>query len=343
MTEQLSSLPKVELHVHLEGSISAATATELSRRHGEDPDSVLPLVEGRYPERFTTFQEFVELYLAVTRQVRTPDDLATVAAEFARQQAAQNVRYTEATFTAATLDDFGLDTAAMWEALRDGLAGQETDVRLIVDAVRNVGPRSGHRTVALVEEGLEIGAPIVGLGLAGDENSAPVRDFTMLREAADRLGLGLTVHAGETGPASNIREALDDIGADRIGHGVAAVNDPQLLHRLVAEQVVLEVCPSSNVVLQVVPDLDDHPFPQLWRRGANVTINSDDPPFFATTLTDELAHAARLAALDDADLAELQRRAARGAFCEDELRSTLFAQIDAWERKRGRECATRLT
>jgi len=332
VTPELSSLPKVELHVHLEGSISAETATELSQRHGEDPQSVLPLVEGRYPARFATFQEFVDLYLAVTRQVRTPDDLATVAAAFAQQQAAQNVLYTEATFTAATLDDFGMDTGAMWAALRDGLSGHGTDVRLLVDAVRNMGPRSGHRTIALVETGLEAGAPIVGLGLAGDENSVPVREFTMLREAADRLELGLAVHAGETGPASNIREALDQIGADRIGHGVAAVHDPELLERLVVEQVVLEVCPSSNVVLQVVADLDAHPFPELWRRGANVTINSDDPPFFATTLTEELAHAVRLADLGIRDLAELQRRAARGAFCEDEVRRTLLARIDAWER-----------
>jgi aminodeoxyfutalosine deaminase len=133
------------------------------------------------------------------------------------------------------------------------------------------------------------------------------------------------VHAGETGTPDNVRAALDDLGADRIGHGIAAVRDPDLVARLVREQVPLEVCPSSNVTLSIVEDLDAHPIRELWEAGVEVTVNSDDPPFFATTLTDELAHARRLLALDRRGLAELQRRAARAAFAPEHRRADLVA------------------
>lgn len=327
----LDTLPKVELHVHLEGTVRADTAILLARRHGLEPEAVLPLVDGGYPARFTSFEQFVSTFVAVSATIRTPDDLATVAADFARHQAEQNIAYTEATFTAATLVRQGWEPAAMWAALRDGLAAARpyAEVVLIIDAVRDAGVEHAEQTIRLVEEA---DAPIVGLGLSGIENSVHERDFARLRTAADRLGLGLAIHAGETGDAANVRAALDELGADRIGHGIAAVHDAELLDRLVREATPLEVCPSSNVVLELVAGLDAHPFGELWRAGANVTVNSDDPPFFATTLTDELGHAARLADLTRSDLAELQRRAARAAFTSPQRRDELLAAIDGWER-----------
>ncbi|MDQ4131085.1 MAG: adenosine deaminase [Actinomycetota bacterium] len=327
--ESLRPLPKVELHVHLEGSVSAHTAMSLARRHGFDPEAELPLVDGRYPLVFTDFPQFVRLYLAVSRQIRTPDDLASIAAEFARRQADEGVRYTEVTFTALTHVRNGMEPRAMWQALRAGLAegGPDCEIRLIVDALRNRGPEDAERTVALVADA---DAPIVGLGLTGREDPANETDFRVLRRAADRLGLGLTVHAGEAGPPASVRAALDELAADRIGHGISAVRDTELLVRLASERVPLEVCPSSNVRLGLVPTLEEHPFAELWRTGVNVTVNSDDPAFFATSLADELAHVARLADLDRSDLAELQRRAARAAFAPADLRRRLLAAIDRW-------------
>lgn len=330
----LASLPKVELHVHLEGSIAAPTAVELARRHGEDPEEVLHVVRGAdgglgYPAPFRDFMHFVETFLATTRQIRDPDDLAKVAADFARGQAAQGVRWTEATFTALTLVDNGMEPAAMWQALRDGFAEvPDTRIGLIVDSVRELGVDASRRTVQLVEEA---DAPIIGLGLTGIEGSVHEREFGHLREAADRLGLGLAVHAGESGTADNVRAAIDDLGAMRIGHGIAAADDPELVARLAREKIVLEVCPTSNVTLSIVPDLDAHPLPALWSAGVQVTINSDDPPFFATSLTEELGHATRLLGLTRRDVAELQRRAARAAFAPDEAKSDLLRQIDAWD------------
>lgn len=331
MSDVLLDLPKVELHVHLEGTITAGTARELARRHGEDPTTVFGLDGDRYPARFRDFDHFVHLYIAVSDRLREPEDLHTVAASFARRQAEQNVRYTETTFTALRHVRNGMEPTAMWEAVAEGLraGGPDCDIRLIVDSVRDEHVGHAEDTVALVEGAR--GAPIVGLGLAGTEGSVPERDFAVLREGADRLGLGLAVHAGESGGPDNIRAALDDLGADRIGHGVAAVRDPDLVERLAREQVPLEVCPTSNVVTGVVASLEQHPFPALWQAGVNVTVNSDDPPYFDTTLTDELRHAARLADLTTGDLAELQRRAARAAFAPDGVRQRLIDAIDAWE------------
>lgn len=325
----LRSLPKVELHVHLEGTVSADTARQLAERHGEDPRSVLVLEGDGYAPRFRDFTHFVETFVATARQVRRPEDLRTVAAAFARTQAEQGVLYTEATFTAVSLVDNGWEPEAMWEAIRAGFAEEPgVTVGLIVDAVRDAGVGHAERTVELVEAA---DAPIVGLGLAGIEGSLPERDFTVLREAADRLGLGLAVHAGENGTPDNIRAALDDLGADRIGHGVAVMQDRALMGRLARDGVPLEVCPSSNVRLGIFDTLEQHPFPAMWEAGLNVVIGSDDPPFFSTTITDELDHAARLAGLRRHDLADLQRRAARAAFTTPAQRQQLLDAIDAWD------------
>jgi aminodeoxyfutalosine deaminase len=325
--DALAALPKIELHVHLEGSIRADTAIELARRHGEDPSEVLVLGDDGYPAPFRDFDHFVATFVATSRQVRRPEDLRTVAADFARNQLRQGVLYTEATFTAHTLVAHGWEPTAMWQAVREGFAEvADTDVRLIVDVPRDAGVAAAERTIELVESA---DAPIVGLGLTGIEGAVPERDFAMLRDAADRLGLGLAVHAGETGSPDNIRAALDDLGADRIGHGIAAVRDDALLARLAADGVPVEVCPSSNVSLGLVDDLDAHPLPKMAAADLELTINSDDPPFFSTTLTEELGHAARLLELDLDGLRDLQHRAARAAFVDDETRSRLLAAIDA--------------
>lgn len=333
----LQALPKVELHVHLEGTVAASTAAELARGRGEDPFEVLEIEDDdaggvRYPAPFADFDHFVRTFVSTSGQLRTPDDLAHVTAAFVAGQAEQRVVWTEATFTATTLVWQGWDADAMWAAVRDGLQGEggQAPVGLIVDTPRNLGPEMGRRAVRLVERGLELELPIVGLGLTGPETSAPVEDFAFLREEADRLGLGLAIHAGETGGPDQVAGALD-VGADRIGHGIAAAQDDALLSRLARAGTVCEVCPSSNVTLGVVADHASHPLPEMAAAGVAVTISSDDPPFFATRLTDELRHAERLLGLDRAGHADLQRRAARAAFLPTSRRHELVSAIDAWE------------
>ncbi|MEO5704187.1 MAG: adenosine deaminase [Candidatus Limnocylindrales bacterium] len=323
------SIPKVELHIHLNGSITEATASTLARRHGADPDQALQLVSGRYPGHYSNFGGFLDAYMLANNFVRTPEDLEFVAAEFARGQAAQHVAYSEAIFTAMIFVRNGMDPTAMWAAVSRGLeaGGPETRVGLVVDAIRDFGTVEAEATIRLVEEAE---APIVGLCLTGVGDVEPIANMRVLREAADRLGLGFQVHAGEMAPPESITEALDILGADRIGHGVQAIHDPALLDRLVREQVPLDVCPSSNVRIGLFPTLETHPVAEFWRRGVNMTISSDDPPFFHTTLTDELRHVVRLAGLTRSDLADLQRRAIRVSFASKTIKADVLARIDAW-------------
>jgi adenosine deaminase len=326
----LITVPKVELHVHLNGSISEATATHLARAHGADPDTVLPFSDGRYSGRYRDFQDFLDAYLAVNQFVQTPADVEHVTAEFVREQARQNIVYSEAIFTPMIYVRNGMEPSAMWAALRRGLsaAGSATRVGLVVDTIRDLGKREADATLRLVEAA---DAPIVGLGLTGIEDTVPIEDFREYREGARHLGLGFEVHAGEMGPPASIRATLDILDPERIGHGVAAIHDDDLLRRLVRDQVVLDVCPTSNVAIGLFPSLEAHPVAAFWRAGVNLTVSSDDPPIFRTTLTNELRHVVRAAALTRPDLAELQRRAARHSFASPELKTGLLAEIDAWE------------
>lgn len=325
----ITTVPKVELHVHLNGSITEATASELARRHGAEPSTALNLVDGRYPGTYPNFGGFLDAYLLANGFVRTPEDLEFVAAAFAREQASQNIVYSEAIFTAMIYIRNGMQPAAMWAALRRGLAagGPRTRIELVVDAIRDLGRAEADATIQLVEEA---DAPIVGLCLTGVDSSEPIEVFQVMREASTRLGLGFEVHAGEMGPPASIVEAIDILGADRIGHGVAAIHELDLLARLVREQVPLDVCPSSNVAIGLFPTLEAHPVAAYWRAGANMTISSDDPPFFGTSLTDELRHTVRLAQLTRADLAELQRRAVRNSFASQATKAAVLSEVESW-------------
>jgi aminodeoxyfutalosine deaminase len=325
----ITTLPKVELHVHLEGTITAARAATLAEAHGVDPRTELALVSDAYPDRFRDFDHFLEVFLRTVRQVRTPDDLAAVAADFVREQSSQAVLWTEATFTPATLVANGVEPGPMWQALRDGFAAApDVRVGLIVDTLRDDGPAGVERLIGLVEEA---DAPIVALGLTGREHAADERGLTRLRSAADALELGLVVHAGETGGPDRVRAAIEVLGADRIAHGIAACQDAELVSSLARGRVALDVCPSSNVALGLVADLDHHPFARLWSAGVPVTVGSDDPPFFGTRLTDELEHVTRLAGLTRREVAALQRTAIRASFAPASIRDIALARIDAWD------------
>lgn len=322
----LERLPKVELHVHLEGSIDASTAVALATMNGRDPRDALVLDNGTYPRRYRDFGHFVDVFLATSRQLTSPEALRTVAEAFATSQRQQQVRWTEATFTVMTLVRQGLAPDEIWAAISEGFAAVEgVAIGLIVDTVRELGVEEAQRTVELVAAA---DAPIVGLGLTGIEGSIAEGELRLLREAADDLNLGLAVHAGETGTARQVWAALDDLGADRIGHGIAAAADEPLMARLSADGTVVEVCPSSNVSLGLVPRLDDHPLSRLAAHQVAVTINSDDPPFFSTTLTQELGHASRIVGWEPHEIIALQQRAAAASFAPDAVVAAVSAELD---------------
>jgi len=320
----LLRLPKAELHVHLEGSMRPAVLLELARRNGVELPADDEEGLARW-FRFRDFDHFVQVYLTCSRALRTPEDFQLLAADFLAGQARQNVLYTEAHFTIGTHLMNGANggevLAALEEAIRAGEARHGVRLRLIPDVVRNV-PAMAGATLEWALAGRDRGV-VVALGLSGFEARCGNEPFRETFAEAARVGLHRVAHAGEhAGPAS-IRSVLEVCGAERIGHGVRAVEDPALLSELAGRGIPLEVCPSSNVCLGVVPDLAHHPFDALRRAGCRVTVNSDDGPFFGTTLTDEYLRLARTFGYGPDELAELARAAWSAAFLADAARTDL--------------------
>lgn len=284
-------MPKIELHVHLEGSIQPETLLQLAERNKvELPATNVEALRRWYT--FTDFAHFIEIYLAISACICTPEDIELIAREFLRGQAAQNIQHSEVTFTPYT--HFSLnrqipfeDQLAALSRARDWAAAEfGISVNWVLDISRNVRPIEHGLTVAdWVINGRDHG--VVALGLGGPENGHPPELFA---EAFDRVlgaGMASVPHAGEVAGAESVWGALRTLKAQRIGHGVRCLEDAVLVAELRERQIPLEVCPTSNVCLGVAKSIADHPLPQLLAEGLYVTINSDDPPMFNSTLTDE--------------------------------------------------------
>jgi adenosine deaminase len=337
----IRAMPKVELHVHLEGSIRPETLLELARRDG----TALPYdtVEGlREWYRFVDFPHFVDIYVAITECLRTADDIELIAREFLQGQAEQNIVHSEVTYTAYTVfERCGIPFAEQIAAVNRARAWAERELgvsmALVLDIAREEAPAEGMVTARWAVDAFDRGVDAFGLG--GYEVGHPPEKHAEAFDYARAHGLPSVPHAGETeGPAS-IWGAVRALQAQRIGHGVRCLEDPELVAHLRQAQIPLEVCPSSNVCLGVAPSLAEHPLPKLMAEGLYVTINSDDPPLFNTTLTDEYLRCADAFGFDAATMqafslnalrasllpkdrkAELERRFAR-AFEELRLRSS---------------------
>ena len=316
-------MPKVELHVHLEGSIRPATLLALAERNGVTlPADSVEGVEVWY--QFTDFAHFIDVYMAICNCLRTPEDFELITAEFLRGQEAQNIRYSEVIFTPYTHHEhvsFDEQLAAINRAR--AWAEEELDVSMALapDISRNVRPVDHSLQVARwALDNRDKG--IIGLGLGGPEIDNPPQLFREAFDLAFEAGLPSLPHAGETEGLASIWGGLDALHATRIGHGVRCLEDPALVHELRERQIPLDVSPSSNVCLGVVPSLEEHPLPHLLEEGLFVTINSDDPPMFNTTLTDEYL---RICETFNFDLAQIK------AFVLNGLRASLLPPA---ERKR---------
>ena len=301
LTDYIKAMPKVELHVHLEGSVRPETLLKLAEKYSvELPATDLEGIREWYT--FTDFPHFVDIYLKINECVKTVDDLEMIAHEFLAGQAAQNIRYTEVTTTSylhyfekgISFDDqmAALNRARAWARETHGV-----DMQFIVDIPRNMVTDAESMMIAeWAVSGMDRG--VVALGLGGFEVGYPPEQFTEAFAYARERGLIGIPHAGETeGPAS-VWGAIRELQAVRIGHGVRAIEDPALIDYLREHQIPLEVNPTSNVCLGVVPSFAEHMLPQLMQDGLYVTLNSDDPPMFNTTLTNEYIQAAEVGGFD---------------------------------------------
>ncbi|HEX2186406.1 MAG TPA: adenosine deaminase, partial [Chloroflexota bacterium] len=317
----LRAAPKAELHVHLEGSIRPATLLELARRNGA---SLPAETEAGLREWFVfrDFAHFVEVYVAVSRCLKTAADYELITYELGTELARQNVRYAEVTFSPSTHElVMGIPHATYFPGL---VAGRErvrrelgVELHWVFDIVRNLGqPERGADYVTRVAiEGKDDG--VVALGLGGLETGYPPEPFAPWFERAGAAGLHRVPHAGEIAGAPSVWGALRALGAERIGHGVRSIEDPELVAHLMARSIPLEVCPTSNVRLGVYPSLEEHPLRRLHDAGVVVTVNSDDPPLFNTTISDEVATLATAFGFTAADVEAVDAillNAVRGAF-----------------------------
>jgi len=327
----IAGLPKVELHVHLVGSASVPTVIELARRH---PDCGVPTdaAELRSFYEFTDFAHFIRVYIAVNALIRTPEDLTALTYGTARDLASQNVRYAEITVTPDSHLLMGIKPEAIGPALTDARNQARTDFGIelgwIFDIPGELGLESGERTADWVERFAPEGS--VGFGLGGPELGVSRAQFADVFARARALGLASVPHAGETTGPETIWESIRLLGARRIGHGITALQDPDLVSYLAAHDVTLDMCPTSNLRTRAVTTLAEHPLPALLRSGVSVTLNSDDPGMFATTLNSEFAVAHHQFGMDAGRLADLARTAARASFCAEHLRRRILADIDAY-------------
>lgn len=325
-----AALPKVELHVHLVGSASVPTVLELARRH---TGHQVPTTEDglrRFYE-FRDFPHFAEVYFAVNGLVRDPEDVATLVVGMARDLAAQNTRYVELTVTPFSHVMAGMPMRAVTEAL--DLAARQVADRIEVAYVFDIPGEFGAEAARGTADHALNHPPekLVGFGIGGIEQDRLGHE-TAIREAfaaAVAAGLHSVPHAGEmTGPEA-IWEAIRGLQAERIGHGLNCLDDPALVAHLRETQIPLEVCPTSNVCTKQVADIASHPLPRMLEEGLYVTLNSDDPPMFGTTLTNEYRVAATGLGLDAAALAELARNGVRASFLAEDRKRDLIAEIDA--------------
>ncbi|MET0952127.1 MAG: adenosine deaminase [Aeromicrobium sp.] len=327
-----SGLPKAELHVHHIGSASPRIVSELAARHeGDTPVPADPVLLADYFQ-FTDFAHFIDVYLSVVDLVRTPEDLWTLTYEVARDLTAQNVRYAELTLTPYTSIARGIAAEAYCETVEDARRAAEADLGIALRWCFDIPGESGLPAADVtLDTALRLRPDgLVSFGLGGPEIGVPRPQFAPHFQQAIAAGLRSVPHAGEsTGPQS-IWDSVTLLGAERIGHGIAAAQDPALMAHLAEHQITLEVCPTSNVCTRSVPSLAEHPLPVLVAAGVPVTINSDDPPMFSTTLTQEYEVARELLSLDDAGLAELSRVAVRASFADDAVKRDLLAEIDAY-------------
>lgn len=322
----IAAMPKVELHVHLEGAIRAETLLQLAKRHHVAlPADNMEDLKAWYV--FRDFPHFAEVYQTLSRCIRTTDDIEFITREFLAGQAEQNIRHSEATFTALTHYrnhglSFDQQLAALNRAREWGERELNTSLLLIFDIPREFAePEEALQLVQWLAARKREG--VAALGLGGYEVGFPPEKYRAAFELAQQEGVAAILHAGETEGPKSIWSALQLGRSIRIGHGVRCLEDASLVEYLRARQVPLEVCPTSNVCLRVVKDLASHPLPKLLKENLCVTINSDDPPMFNTTLTEEFIRITRQFGFNRDDLQRFVINALRAALLPDERKEAL--------------------
>lgn len=325
---RIEALPKVELHLHLEGAAPPGFIRQLASEKNVDLRHIFD-DQGRYT--YADFNHFLSVYEAATSVLKGPEDFARLVTAVLERSADAGVKYSE-TFLSP---DFcgGSDVVAWREYLH---AMQEVadraestlgiTLRGIVTCIRHFGPEQARKSALCAAE--TAGDWLVGFGMGGDEMCGTPADFSYAFDLAREAGLRITLHAGEWGGARSVSDALRDLRPERIGHGVQAIDDLGLVDKLVEQGIVLEVCPGSNVFLGVAPSWQAHPIAKLRERGVKVTVSTDDPPFFGTTMRDEFRNLALTFGWDEEALHAITTASLEAAFCDQETRERVAKRLE---------------
>lgn len=342
-----SDMPKAELHLHLEGALPPRTVLQLAQRNG-----LMNLLPGTTEEaiarwyKFQDFYHFAGIVRTLKNLLRTPEDFALAVYDVGRELAAQNIRYAEITVTPYTYIGFlkqGVTIEIVLQGLEAGrrqvLADFSVELRWIFDIPRNRAfadyHNGGDYVAGAAEQTLEFALRgkdygVIGLGLGGNEVNAPPEPFAPVFAEAKRHGLKSVPHAGESAGAASVWGAIDALQADRVGHGVRAAEDADLLQALAARQIPLEVNLTSNVYLNFFPHMKAHPLPVLDRAGVLVTINTDDPTLIDTNLSKEYQLLVDVFGYSTADVIRIARNAFVASCAEPDVKARLLLEFDAW-------------
>jgi len=321
--------PKIELHVHLEGSVLPESLFEMANRNGVG----LPAADaGELAEiyRFRDFEHFLELWSMTTVAIQTDRDFRQVVTDYAEQAASHGAVYIEGIFTPAERVSAGASWDEVFAGFCDGAQQANelfgVEVRLTCDIPRNLEPEVGLRTAEYAVKYRDRG--VVGLGLGGPETDYPPEPFERAFLVAKEGGLGSVPHAGEVAGAASMRGAIEVLRADRIRHGIRALEDAGIVRELVDRQIVCDVCPVSNVCTGAVGSLEDHPLPSMLEAGIPCSISTDDPAMFGTNLGREYEVARQLGCSAETAF----RSGLLGALCDERTRRKLEAFADSYDR-----------
>lgn len=334
---KIVQLPKAELHVHLEGCMTPPLLVELAARRGEKIE--LRTVEERYKTR--AFAEFLELFKWATSFLREPEDYAQLAEVTAARMSEENCIYAEITLSIGVMLLRKQNVERNFAAIREGMArarhaaGSRLGVQWIFDAVRQFGAEKAMDVARIAAEMKSEG--VVAFGMGGDEESLPAADFTRAYEHAASEGLHRVVHAGEMGGPESVRDAIEILGAERIGHGIASIRDEKLMGLLIERDIPLEICPQSNVRTGALAKLlgvaearmEEHPLPKFIARGVPVTLSTDDPAMFHTSLNESYRAAMEQMGLSTARVVDLAEASFRHAFLRDDEKRRMIANFRA--------------
>jgi adenosine deaminase len=329
VTDLAARLPKTELHVHIEGTLEPEMMFRLATKNGVAlPFAGVEQVRAAY--RFTDLQSFLDIYYQGATVLRTPEDFYDLMAAYLERAAGDGVRHAEIFFDPQSHTIRGIGFEVFMRGFRDAVSDARRRLGITADLIlcflRHL---SGDEAVATIMEAEPFLDGVIGVGIDSSEKDRPPEMFEEAYARARELGLRAVAHAGEEGPPQYVRGALDVLGAERIDHGVRSLEDPHLVDRLRREQIPITVCPMSNVALQVVSGLSDHPLPAMIEAGLLVSINSDDPAYFGGYIGDNYRETQAALGLEDVTLVELARNSIQSSFLDATRKTVLLAEIDA--------------